>query len=79
MNKGNTTSALEKAEKVLELTGCSNLTELGEWFKNMDYSEILLGCNDCWPSEDNDNLARDISDIMSNLWYLREFHAEMFA
>lgn len=58
-----TTFPDDEAERVGELCGCASMDELFEWFGGMTDDEILKSCNDCWPSEDNTELASRISSL----------------
>lgn len=46
--------------ELTELTGCYSWEYLVEWFQGMSKKEIESECDECWPNDDNADLARRI-------------------
>ena len=69
---------MDQANQTMELTGTKNLTELYEWFGDMTDEQIESACSECWPADDTAELSIAISEVMSNIAYLKEFHPGQF-
>ena len=54
----------EKTERVLELTGAQSVAQLAGYFAGMSEEETLDALNEMFPTEDSEQLAQDIVDVL---------------